>query len=193
MLFALSLSGTAIGIEYVPASSIQQNTLQLRSDVAALRSALAKGGTDPHSILAAYAPKLQERARAARVSAEQFELQIQSSQSAAAYKRAAAEAENYVRSIEELIQQLATQVTQVDESRRKLELAAQRIEEVLPKILAMVSSDPASVPQVCALPHAVTMNVSGTCAIAACEKGWLNADGKASNGCEVPVPTLALP
>ena len=180
IILALSLCGTAAATDFQQASAIQQNTLQLRTDVAALRSALTQTGVNAQTTLTIYTPALLERASAARSQATAYRLKIESQLEVAANKQLAAEVDYHLQNLDAAIQQVVTMGLQVSAAAQKLEYIAHAIEEVLPKLQALVAG-------ACTLPHASTTIAKGSCAIAACEKNWVNADGNAANGCEAPI------
>ena len=186
VLLAMGLCGSAAAAELVQASVIQQNTLQLRTDVVALRAALTRTDLNPQTSLTAALPALLERARAASAQATEFRKRIEASLASAARKREAAEVDHQLDQLEALIQQLASLMQQVSATVKKLDEIAQKIEEILPLLMALVGSDPGTT-LTCSLPHASATVVKGVCAIASCEKGWVNADGNAANGCEAPL------
>ncbi len=152
-LLALALCGPAGAADYLPASTVQRQTQQLQSDVATLRSLLATSGADQRAILTALAPRLQDRVHAARLSAATFDQQTQAAQIVAEFKRQAAEVKEHIQNLEALIQLIPVQTQALSEAQRKLEAVAQKIEVLMPKLLALVASDPGA-PRACTLPHA---------------------------------------
>ena len=180
LMFAIGLCGTAAAADFVQASSIQQGTLQLGTDVTALRTSLTRTDISPLATLSTYAPALLERVRLVRSEASAYRQKIESQLESAEHKRQAAEAEYYIKNLEAAIQELGASIQQLSAAAKKLDEIAQKIEEIKPKLQALVGA-------ACTLPHASTTIVRGACAIAACEKGWINADGNSANGCEAPL------
>lgn len=179
-LVALALSGAASAGDFLQASAIQQGTLQLRADVAAVRSALSQASINPQTTLTTHVPVMLERVRAARAQAGAYRQKIETQLESAEHKRQAAEAEHQIQNLETLIQEVSTMIQKASAAATKLEEVAAKIEEILPQLEALMAG-------ACNLPHASTTVVKGSCAIATCEKGWINADGNAANGCETPV------